>query len=259
MIILIIAILLILFILIKRKKIPKHIWTFWDTDNIPDFIKKCIYTWKIHNPDYEITVLNKINIDHYLGKEEANKIRRWKYNDTPQRFSDLVRLSVLEKYGGIWMDASMVCQKPLDWIHGSCVMYSIPELSNDPILESWFIACTENNRFIRELNKEFRNVERYDSIEEYTSKSITGGLDNPNYLLIYVCTRKIFHKYPYDVTVLDATKGPYNYHVHGGVNSLLTHSQTHQNLIKFRHDDRDKMTPEIENSIFQHHLHDIEI
>jgi hypothetical protein len=251
MLLFVFIILIGLLLLINTRQIPKHIWTFWDSEVLPPFIKKCINTWRIHNPDYKITILNKNNIESYLGRYESNKIINWKYNDSPQRFSDLVRLSILEKYGGIWMDASVVCQKPLNWIHGSCVMYSIPELSKDPVLESWFIACTRNNRFIKELNSEFRSV---NSIDEYVSKVSTNGIDHPNYLLIYVCARKVFHKYPYDVTILDATKGPYNYHTYGGVSSLLTHDQSHQNLLKFRHDDRDKLTPEIESVIFQHHL-----
>lgn len=252
MILLIAAVVLVIVLIIYTQRIPKYIWTFWDSEEIPPFVKKCTDTWKLYNPDYTITILNKTNIDSYLGRTEANEIRNWKYNDSPQRFSDFVRLSILERYGGIWMDASIVCQKPLNWVHGSCVMYSIPELDSNPILESWFIACTRNNRFIKELNKEFRNV---DSIDDYISSNneFTKGIDHPNYLLIYVCARKILHRYPYDVTILDATKGPYNYHAHGGVNSLLTHTQSHQNLLKFRHDDRDKLTPEIESVIFQHH------
>ena len=26
--------------------IPKKIWTYWDNDNLPDIIVKCIDTWK---------------------------------------------------------------------------------------------------------------------------------------------------------------------------------------------------------------------
>ena len=44
--------------------IPKKIWSYWDNNNLPEIIEKCINTWKIHNPNYEIIVLSK---DMVLG------------------------------------------------------------------------------------------------------------------------------------------------------------------------------------------------
>lgn len=234
------------------QEIPKKIWTFWDSDEIPPFVQKCINTWRVNNPDYEVNVLNNDNLTQYLDQEEVTQIKNWKHNTFPQRMSDLVRLALLAKYGGVWMDASIICNKSLNWIQGlgSCIMYSLPhkEKYDEPVLENWFIACTENNQFIKELNSEFRSVGFMD-IKEYTSKENTEGVDDPYYLLMYVCAKKVYRKYP-EVTVLDAD-GPYRYHLNGGVKSLLTNNlRDEENILKFRKDDRAEITPEIEKALF---------
>lgn len=228
------------------KQIPKQIWTFWDSDDPPDFVKKCINTWKIHNSSYKITLLTNKNLIKYLDQTEINFIRNWKYNNSSQMFSDLIRLSILEKYGGIWMDASIICNESLDWIYkenAKCIMYSIPEYNT---IESWFIACTSNNRFIKKLNKELRSV--YD-INEYINKIDTTGIPSPEYLLIYVCARKVYK--PGDVKLLNASIGPYRYHVNGGLGSFKTHESSHHRIIKFRKDERRDMNQEIEQYIFK--------
>ena len=106
----IISIIILIFLVRSlRKPIPKIIWTYWNSDDVlPDFIERCIQTWRDKNPDYEIIVLNDSKLSDYLSSDEVRKIKGWKYNDCVQKHSDLVRLFILSKYGGIWLDASIV-------------------------------------------------------------------------------------------------------------------------------------------------------
>lgn len=232
--------------------IPKQIWTFWNSDDLPPFIKKCIHTWRLHNPDYKITILTPNNLIWYLDQSTITKMRFWKHNDSHQRFSDLVRLAVLERHGGIWLDASIMCNESLDWIHeenNDCLMYTIPELPSDkPVIESWFIACSRHNRYIRNLKNEFMSVS---NIGEYTRGLDWKGIGDPNYLLIYVCARKVLDRYPNDVKLLNASEGPYKYHVNGGLKSFETHDSSLHRIVKFRKDERRDMTQEYENNIFK--------
>ena len=63
------------------------------------------------------------------------------------------------------------------------------------------------------------------------------GIDFPNYLLVYVCAKKVYKDLgPDSVKVLDASDGPYNYHLHGGVSSMCERKTTR--LIKLRKEDR---------------------
>ena len=43
--------------------IPKIIWTYWDTPQIPQYIQDCINTWRIHcKNDWDINILNRETI-----------------------------------------------------------------------------------------------------------------------------------------------------------------------------------------------------
>jgi hypothetical protein len=230
--------------------IPKIIWTYWHSiEKMPDFVKKCIDTWRFHNSDYIINVVTSKTLSKYVGFEETYKIKHWKFMDSAQRMSDLVRLSILNKYGGIWMDASCVCFESLDWVNSygkDVIIYQIPEIK---VPESWFIACTRENEYIQKVNKEFREeIPRFDSIDEYISKCMnTDGLDfDFNYLLIYLVLNKFLMG---SEKIIDASTGPYLYQRLGGISSIPK-IKKFPRFFKFRKDERSEMTNEIENVLF---------
>lgn len=238
----------------EGKEIPKIIWTFWDSDEIPPFVQKCIDSWKKFNPDYTVNLMTKSTLGKYLGDEEAQKLIDWKFNDSPQRLSDLVRLSAVSKFGGIWLDASVVCFKSFNWLadeQSDCVVFSIKELSNDPTIESWFIASTPEHPYVIAWNKEFRGIDQYESVDEYIKVSGTNQdaiAYNVNYLVVYLCARKVYHDLGEDsVKILGAAQGPYEYMVKGGIKSLC---DSRNSFAKFRKDERAEMTPEVEACIF---------
>jgi hypothetical protein len=252
----IVVIVVILFKIIHQsssKDIPKILWTFWDSENIPPFIKRCTDTWYDKNPNYDIRILNMSNIHKYLDRREIEQIKNWKYNDSPQRLSDLIRLHVLSKHGGIWLDASIVCYENFDWVHqenSNCLLYSIPELSTVPLLESWFIACTPGNPYVNEWKNEFMGVSKFDNIDDYVKncKIDMTGINFPDYLLVYVCARKIYLNDPSRIKILNATTGPYNYHARGGV-SQVCHVQKPK-FFKFRKEDRAALSDDMMNCVF---------
>lgn len=221
--------------------IPKIIWTYWHEDPLPEFIKKCIDTWREKNRGFDVIVLNEKNLAYYLGNRDYTYIKNWKFNNSHQKMSDLVRLSILSKYGGVWMDASIVCYESVETVipnSHKCTVYSIPELSVEPLIESWFIACNRMNRFIREWRDEFFRVERYDSPYEYANhiKMDMTGITDADYLLIYLCARKVLRENPDSLNILNATTGPYVYHTRGGVKALCEHRP--EKLLKLRKEDR---------------------
>jgi len=221
--------------------IPKKIWSFWDVQPIPEFIQKCIDSWRRENPDFEITILSKENLADYVGQDEADAIIHWKFNNSAQKLSDLVRLSVLSKYGGIWLDASIVSYNSFQWVidvGAPCIMFSIPEISEEPTLESWFIACTQGNEFIRKWNEEFRRADQFDTIDDYVDDinvDLT-GIGYKDYLMVYIPCRKVLRENPDAVKIYSASKGPYIYHVNGGVDTLCLKKP--RNFIKMRKEDR---------------------
>jgi len=87
-------------------KLPKNIFCFWDKgyDLIPDIGKICIHSWIKHNPEYNIILLNRKNVYNYLDKNILDFI--WTKNQI-QTQSDLIRINLLSKHGGIWIDMTL--------------------------------------------------------------------------------------------------------------------------------------------------------
>lgn len=91
--------------------IPKTIHYCWFGRNpLPPLAKKCIASWKKYCPDYEIIEWNEDNFDINSNQyiKEAYESKKWAF------VTDYVRLYVLEKYGGVYMDTDVEVVKPID-------------------------------------------------------------------------------------------------------------------------------------------------
>ena len=197
----------------ESSHIPKKIWTFWDNDNIPEIVEKCINTWKRFNPDYEINIVNKKNLSKYLPDVDFSKIKH--IDNSVEKFSDMVRLHLLAKYGGIWSDASIICLKPYDsWIPELCEetnsefigfyidSFTLPEFKEkSPVIENWFFACKQGSGMVNDWLNEFLRISDYNTVQEYVDavKADNVNIQNismPTYLSMHVACQKILQKGP---------------------------------------------------------------
>lgn len=91
------------------------IWIYWHQgiDNAPELIKKCIESIRYYESDKEINILSFDNISDYVDIPERyyNLLNNGKMKIA--HFSDIVRLYLLEKYGGTWIDATIYLTAPL--------------------------------------------------------------------------------------------------------------------------------------------------
>lgn len=91
--------------------IPKIIHYCWFGGNpLPVSIKRYIETWKKYCPDFEIKEWNENNFDVTQNEycKEAFENGKWAF------VSDYVRLSVLYRYGGIYLDTDVEILKNLE-------------------------------------------------------------------------------------------------------------------------------------------------
>ena len=95
----------------------------------------------------------------------------------PYRQADVLRLKLLEKYGGIWMDASiLLLENPDKFVGGDVTLFTTPGTNNsNPVYENWFIASTKNNEIIKkwivEVEKAIKDPDAYlASSSEYNKK-----------------------------------------------------------------------------------------
>lgn len=91
--------------------IPKKIHYCWfGGKELPELAVHCIESWKKFCPDYEIIRWDETNTDleenDYI--KEAFNAQKWAF------ITDYVRLNVLYKYGGIYMDTDVEVTKSLD-------------------------------------------------------------------------------------------------------------------------------------------------
>lgn len=108
--------------------IPKIIHYCWfGRGEKPELAKKCIASWKKFCPDFEIREWNEDNCDYLAMPFMAEAYAAKKYAFV----SDVMRLIVLEQYGGVYFDTDVE------------VVRDISPLLND----EGFIGF-ENNRFV---------------------------------------------------------------------------------------------------------------
>lgn len=100
----------------SSEKAENIVWIFWwqGSNNMPPIVNSCYQRAILLNPDKKICLLTKDNIDEYL--EINPKIKMMVENKTISItfFSDYLRMGLLAKYGGIWLDATVYLTRSLN-------------------------------------------------------------------------------------------------------------------------------------------------
>jgi hypothetical protein len=164
----------------------------------------CIATWRIHNPDWEIFLLNSENWGLHISAEEMGFL---KFNESPNRFSDYLRLSLLVKYGGVWMDSTIIAFGSLDSLYAYKPPYaawsapnpaqfiafarqSISASLDFPICDSWFLASEMGGEIVTLAKAEMMRMQTFDTILDYIDDLESQGtqirqLSTVEYAIVY--------------------------------------------------------------------------
>ena len=131
--------------------IPKIIWIYWQQgwDNATDISKLCLESWIYNNKLWKVIPLSKDNINLYL---DIDQITDNFYEKKPLSCTvDIININLLNKYGGIWVDATVFCYKPLDsWLpnYTKNGLFMHKRLKQNMLIDTWFIAASSNNYVI---------------------------------------------------------------------------------------------------------------
>ena len=135
----------------------KIIWQYWHQgeENAPKIIKKCLDSIKKHYPDYKINVLSFDTIKNFV---ELPQRFYWLLENKKipiALFSDILRLNLLSKYGGIWIDATMYATGKLpEEILGADYFMFQKNSKNDSMQNNnscYFIKSKKNNSFLEAI------------------------------------------------------------------------------------------------------------
>lgn len=185
----------------NHQPIPKIIWIYWQPIVPSPLVEICISQVKKIHPDFEINIINPNTLTFFLPDIPERR------TDLPfANYSDVIRLALLEKYGGIWMDASILLSKRLDWVfeqneqyHPDLIGFFADFLTNNknfPILETWFLAVPKGNSFIKAWYEEFLSCYTSENPKKYYNvlpREWIGKMDKnlADYLICYLSAIKI--------------------------------------------------------------------
>lgn len=133
----------------ERSNIVWFCW-FQGIDNAPDIVKACYCSLKENLPGKDIRIVDESNRKNFVQLPEYIEERRAKAQIPPAMFSDLLRLELLIKYGGTWIDATVFCSSsncPKDYFNTElfCFQYARPEEKTYRGISNWFITACSNN------------------------------------------------------------------------------------------------------------------
>lgn len=120
--------------------LPKKVYMFWDKgfDAAPDLVKACVETWYNKNHGWEIELLDA---------EEANKVvdrRKLPDGILTAHYADILRTRLLRDRGGVWADATSICNHPLDhWmpaVMAQCDFFAYRCPRPARIVSNWFLV-----------------------------------------------------------------------------------------------------------------------
>lgn len=93
---------------VSISKCNRIVWICWlqGIENANCLTKKCVDTIVKNNPDIEVRVVSLSNINNYLNIPNylTDNLRKGIISYT--NYSDIIRFMLLEKYGGMWIDAT---------------------------------------------------------------------------------------------------------------------------------------------------------
>ena len=188
----------------KPRSIPKIIWTYWNSDDVPEFVHTCVGTWKRHHPDFDIRVLTPRMLPTVLDFD----VKTVPWNDSPTRESDIVRMNVLQRFGGVWSDASILLTNRYPFVaemerpHADFVGYYIDDFTTDeryPVIENWLFATAPRGVFITAWRDAFMDPTLGLSIDNRLNAMLSRGVDVQNiaylqYLFMHVCAQFVLQK-----------------------------------------------------------------
>jgi hypothetical protein len=238
-------------------QVPKRIWTYWDRP-LTKTVKRCRESWAKWNPEYEIVVLTKTNYFSYVTIPQEitmNPIFE-------MRFSEWIRLWILVERGGVWMDAGILLQAPLEnWMFPKYAEFSgfyMDQLTTNPlhpVIEPCFMACNKGCMLLSEWKNEYLQMARYASVDKYVESRMDGGIriHRPMDHVIQIALLVVLQKENYlDSLILQkAEEGPFRYLVEAKWNSekAVQNLSSDSPIVMLREEERHAMEKEIKTTL----------
>lgn len=129
------------------------VWVFWwqGIDNAPEIVKACIESIKLWAGDRNVIIISQENCKDYVEIPDYLTKKFYEGNISFAHFSDIIRLMLLSKYGGIWVDSTLVMTGDFPKIVEGYSFYTVKHKTDegwhisDGSWATYFLACTPND------------------------------------------------------------------------------------------------------------------
>lgn len=131
----------------------QKVWVCWfqGMEQAPEIIKICQASLRRYLKEREIVVLTDENISQYVTFPEHIQ-RKYREGKIPQaQYSDLLRLELLTRYGGTWIDATVLCtgsHYPQEILNADLFFFQYIREGNEDFhgISNWFITASSNQK-----------------------------------------------------------------------------------------------------------------
>lgn len=140
------------------QKQSNKVWICWfqGIEQAPALVRKCYQSVKENLIDRDIILITSDNMLDYVQFPEFI-INKWKSGQiTHAHMTDLLRLELLIKYGGMWLDATVFCTEkreniPDFYFNSELFLYQCLKPGRDghvQLTSSWLMSAKSNNRIL---------------------------------------------------------------------------------------------------------------
>lgn len=161
---------------VPRNDDVHYIWIYWDNPNkMPLVVKQCVDSILLKNKNSKVNIISEENVNDFV---EIPPIIRKKYKQgiiSKTHFSDVVRVSLLLKYGGVWVDATLYMVHSIPECIWKKQFYTVtPKLETPYKVIShgrwavFFLACQPGSELMRlTLMMMIEYWNKYDELFDY--------------------------------------------------------------------------------------------
>lgn len=164
----------------EEMKLSNKVWICWfqGEGSAPDLVKACIKSMREQFPNREIVILTDINFSDYVQLPSYILEKYRKGWISRAHFSDILRVELLCRYGGLWVDATVLnTGGDFSILDLPLFVYKSLELSRKDnqaiVASSWLISAYSNHPILL-LTRKF--------LRDYWSKRN----DLSNYFLVHI-------------------------------------------------------------------------
>lgn len=137
---------------VTRQGIPRIFHQIWFGGKLPEKFQSFSETWKKQHPRWRYTLWNEDNLPTLTNQKLFDKAR------TPAEKSDIARLEILERHGGVYVDTDYECTHNISELINDTDFFIVMDKPvwqehNIPYLNNAFIGCTPHHTHIQMLVK----------------------------------------------------------------------------------------------------------